>query len=399
MTLKLHDADPYLLDFDATVVARAMHEGRPALVLDRTAFYAESGGQPWDLGVLGGVPVTAVLDDGGRVLHVLERALCESPQGRVHGSVDGPRRRDHRQQHHGQHLLSRALLESCGARTVGFHLGAEAVTIDLDRALAPDELQRGVRLANDVVLEARPVRVQTVTRAEAAALGCQVPEQAGDEVRLVEAEGFDRQPCSGTHPRHTGEVGPLVVLRAERYKGATRVAFVCGERALRAVEARFGVLDELSGLLSAPWDGLAPATRRTLDELVATRRRGDELLARALRGEARELLAHATPAELGVPLVAAALDARPVAELRALALEITALAACVALLGTRGDAAQLVFARTPGGQADLSAALRAALAVLGGRGGGRGDLVQGGGPAVDRLDEALAAARAALAPA
>lgn len=398
MTLRLFDDDPYLLEFEARVTAETEHQGRPAVVLDRSAFYAEGGGQPWDLGTLDDVPVTAVVDEGGRLLHVLERPLARAAGGAtVRGRVDGQRRLDHRQQHHGQHLLSRAFVELHDVRTQGFHLGAEAVTIDLQRAVTPDEVRRALERANQVVQEARPVSVRCVGRDEALALGHAVPPEAGAVVRLVEAQGFDAQPCSGTHPRTTAEVGPIVALRSERHKGATRLHFACGRRALEAVQARLAALDELGALLSAPPEGAVAAARQTLAELAAARKRGDELLARALRGEARELLAQARPTHDGRPLVVAALGPRPAAELRALALEATGLAPCTVLLGARGDdAAALVFARTPGGSADLGAALRAALAVLGGRGGGRGDVVQGGGPEVARLDEALAAARDAL---
>jgi len=126
----LYRDDPYLLDFEATVVARREHQGRPAVVLDRTAFYAESGGQPWDTGTLGERAVLAVVKAGDEVLHVLDAYPASD---RVRGLVDAARRRDHRQQHHGQHLLSRALVEVAGARTVSFHLGAEACSIDVDR--------------------------------------------------------------------------------------------------------------------------------------------------------------------------------------------------------------------------------------------------------------------------
>jgi alanyl-tRNA synthetase len=108
-TVLLYRDDPYLLEFDARVVERREHRGRPAVVLDRTAFYAESGGQPWDTGTLGGARVVEVQHDGGRVVHVVEALPAADA---VHGVVDAVRRRDHLQQHHGQHLLSRAFFDA-----------------------------------------------------------------------------------------------------------------------------------------------------------------------------------------------------------------------------------------------------------------------------------------------
>src|SRR5438093_3751842 len=157
VTRLLHRDDPYLLEFEAAVLARREHEGRPAVVLDRTAFYAESGGQPWDTGTLDGVPVIAVVERAGEVLHVLGSSLAAET---VRGRVDAERRRDHLQQHHGQHLLSRALVEVASAATVSFHLGAEDSTIDLDVPVSEDGLRRAELRCNEVVWEGRPVRAR-----------------------------------------------------------------------------------------------------------------------------------------------------------------------------------------------------------------------------------------------
>jgi alanyl-tRNA synthetase len=412
-TRRLHREDPYLLEFDARVLARLDHDGRPAVVLDETAFYAESGGQPWDLGTLDAVPVLAVVEKGDEIVHVLEAPLAGD---HVHGIVDGERRRDHRQQHHGQHLLSRALLELCGARTVSFHLGSEVSTIDLDRAVSDAQVESALRRTNDVVWEARPVRVRTTTRAEAEALGVAVPEEAGDAVRLVEAEGFDLQPCGGTHPRSTAEVGCVAVVGQERYKGASRVRFLCGHRALAAAREQGRILDRLTGLLSSSRADLPEAVQRLLDQAVATRKDVAGLMERTLRLEARQLFAKSladSPAAMalasmptpttpttaittGSPtVVVARFDGRDPEELLGLAQAIVAEGPCVALLGTATGKAHLVFAQSPGVGRDVPALLKQAVALVGGRGGGRGDLARGGGDDVARLDEALAQAAAA----
>ncbi len=397
MTELLYQDDPFLLEFEAGVVESLLHQGRPAVVLDRTAFYPEGGGQPWDTGQLGEARVEAVVWEGGRALHVLDRPLAA---GRVQGRVDGARRLDHLQQHHGQHLLSRALEERCGARTLAFHLGAEETTVDLHRWLGPEALADAVRHANDVVWQARPVRVRVVGAAEAAGLGCEVPGDAGEAVRLVEVDGFDLQPCSGTHPALTSEVGVILALALEKYKGGARLRFVCGHRALRAFEARQAVLARLGAVLSAPLEGLEESARRALDERAALRKRSEQLLDRALLEDARQLLAAAGPAPA---VVARSFDGWAAAELRTLAQHVVKLGRAVALLGARGETAQVVFARSAGLDVDLGALLQRALQRLGGRGGGRGDVVQGGGPNAAQLeaalDEAARSAREALAAA
>jgi len=391
-TERLYWQDAYLLEFDGRVVERREHQGRPAVVLDRTAFYAESGGQPWDTGLLNDVRVTAVVEEGGAILHVLDAPL---PADAVHGRVDAERRRDHRQQHHGQHLLSQALVELYSAGTISFHLGSEACSIDLDREITGEQLRRAETRTNEIVWDARPVTVRTVPRAEAEALGHELDEHVGGVVRLIDVKDFDVRPCGGTHPRSTAEVGVVLSLGLERHKGRSRVHFVCGHRALGQLRARNQVLDRLAATLSAGIPELPDAAQKAVDRLAAADKRNRELVEWALEGEARKLLAESstTPA-----VIARNFDGWPAQDLRTLAIKLTRLQPCVALLGSRADKAHLVFAQSEGLPHDVGALLKQALELVGGRGGGRGNLVQGGGERVEALDEALARAAAQVRP-
>jgi alanyl-tRNA synthetase len=231
--------------------------------------------------------------------------------------------------------------------------------------------------------------VRVVSRAEAAALGVTVPDEAGDAVRVVEAEGFDRQACGGTHPRSTAEVGVVVVLGHERHKGGSRVRFVCGHRALDAFHLRASLLRDLAAVFSSSIEDLPAAGRRVADALVAGEKERQLLLERALEGEAHRLLARE---ETRPAVIVATYDGWPAADLRLLAQKLTGLAASVALLGSRADKAHLVFAQSAGLGHDIPGLLRQAVTSLGGRGGGKGDLAQGGGERLDLLDDALAAA-------
>ena len=392
MTRLLYRDDPYLLEFEAAIVARRTHDGRPAVVLDRTAFYAESGGQPWDTGTLGDSRVVAVHHVGDEVVHVVDRAPAAD---RVQGRVDADRRRDHMQQHHGQHLLSRALADVAQAPTVSFHLGEAVSTIDVTGDVSPALVQAAERRANEAIWRGHPVSVRTMTRAEAGAAGVRVPDEAGDSVRVVDAEGFDRQACGGTHPRATSEVGVVVVLGHERYKGGTRVRFVCGERAVDALHRRQSIVDELAAALSAAPEAIVDAVRRLRETSAETEKRMRALQAQALEGEARRLVALAPPGDPAI--VSAALDGYAPADLRTLAGFVVAQKPSVALIGSRHEGrAHRVCARSSGRAEDVAALLKDALALIGGRGGGRGDVVQGGGDRVDALDEAIRKAAAAV---
>jgi alanyl-tRNA synthetase len=382
-TVLLYRDDPYLLDFEARVVERLTHDGQQALVLDRTAFYAESGGQPWDTGTLGDARVLKVIEHAGQVLHVVDRQPASDT---IRGLVDAQRRRDHLQQHHGQHLLSRAFVDTANAPTLSFHLGAEESSIDVERLVSEAEVLAAEARANCIVGESRPVSVKTLPRAEAAALGVRVPEEAGDAVRVVDAEGFDRQACSGTHPARTSEVGVILVLGHERYKGGTRVRFVCGDRALQGMHARLAVLDRLAQAMSAPWTDLADQATRALEEKGALAKRNEELRERALAGEAHLLLAQHPEAPA---IVRAVFEGRDSADLRGLAEQVVKARPAVTLLAGRGPKVQLVFARSAGLAPDMSALLKSVLTPCGGRGGGRPEMAQGGCESLPDLDALL----------
>jgi len=234
MTERLHYDDAYLLRFSARVVEHTQWEGRPAVVLDRTAFYATGGGQPHDTGILDGVGVVDVVEreSDGAVVHVLAAPL---PPGTVdvEGEVDRARRLDLTRQHTGQHIISAAFVEVLGANTVSFHLSADYATIDLDRSpLTAEDLARVEDLANEVVMENRPVISRFVSRDELPALTLRKPLAHAGPVRIVEVPGFDCSACGGTHVRATGELGLIKLVRAERRGTESRVEFLCGGRAL-----------------------------------------------------------------------------------------------------------------------------------------------------------------------
>lgn len=388
MTQRLYRDDAYLLEFEAAVVARALHQGRPAVVLDRTAFYPEAGGQPWDLGSLGPARVVAVVDAPEGPLHVIEGSV---PDGRVMGRVDGARREDHRQQHHGQHLLSRAFVEVARAKTISFHLGAEEVTIDLDRAVDETAVASAEDVANGAVARALPVVVREVSVIEAETLGLKVPADAGGAVRLVGAAGFDIQPCGGTHPRNTAEVGVIRVLGTERYKGGSRVRFACGRRALRLWRAQGATLARLAQALSTPELETPAAVERLLARLREQERALVDARGLLLGHEARALAADAPQAQ-GRRIVRLRRDGHEATLLRELALQIAAAGAVALLGGIEGGRAHLVFAQPSGAGLDVPGLLKLALPHVAGRGGGRGDVAQGGGEATDGLDAGLDAA-------
>ena len=397
-TERLYYADSHLVEFDARVTAlRGAGPGRAAAVLDRTAFYPTGGGQPHDTGELGGARVVDCVDEGGDVVHVVEGGRLETGAP-VRGRVDWPRRLDHIQQHTGQHILSQAFVELFGAQTRSFRMTAEAAEIDVDlRDPSDEKVERAVDRANEVVWADREVRVHNVTAGEAARLPLRKDSAREGTLRVVEVEGFDFSPCGGTHARRTGEVGLVAARQWERAKGLVRVTFVAGGRALADYRRANRTARETAALFSVARDEAAAAAARLQDENRQLLRRLRPLEELAARAEADGLLAAAQATAGGTRLVARAFDGRDPDSLRRLASALAARPRTVALLGSRyQDSVRLVFARSQDAPGDMNALMRAACQTLQGRGGGRPDLAQGGGPRADLLAEALDGAARAL---
>ncbi len=384
MTDRLYYADAYCARFGARVTSRA-EDGR-RVYLDRSAFYPTSGGQRHDLGTLGGVAVTDVVDEDDRVAHVLAAPLDADE---VEGVVDWPRRWDHMQQHTGQHLLSAIGADRFGWETVSVHFGAESSTIDFGvESIGPETLQELERLANAGVTENRPV---TVTFEEAEmATGLRKPSDRGGVLRIVSIEGIDRSACGGTHVRATGEIGAIVLRRVEKVRKATRVEFLCGMRTIARVRGEYDVLARLANGLSCSIDELptlVPAQAEQLRALENDRRRleGEVSAARA-----RDVHAALTPGDDGVRRLLERRASGKVDDARALALAFAALPKGVVAVAVAAPPAILVAASDDSG-VDAGRLLKEALGAVGGRGGGSARLAQGTVPDAAALETVITA--------
>jgi alanyl-tRNA synthetase len=377
MTERLYYRDSSLLRFTGTVIESGTLRSRPFVVLDRTAFYPTSGGQPFDRGHLGGREVVEVLDreDDGAVLHFTSDSV---PVGTVvDGEIDAARRLDHMQQHTGQHVLSAAFLRTANVPTVSFHLGADVSTIDLTGDVEAAAIARAEDEANRVVFADRDVVVRFVTAEEAAMLPLRKEPSRTGTLRLVEVPDFDLSACGGTHVSRTGAIGNIAVSAWERYKGGTRVSFVCGGRAVRVFRELRDASTATSRLLSVQTGELPEAVARlqaeARDVRLQARALGEQLArfeASALRSSAVDLNGHR--------IVARVLD-KDQAALKLLAQEAAADGGPAVLLVSTTRPASLVVARGGDSDIDASAVLKAIVTRLGGKGGGRPEFAQGGG--------------------
>jgi len=388
-TQRLYYDDPYLVEFDADVLDRIPLQDRFGILLDRTAFYPTGGGQPNDLGTLNGISVLDAYEDetSGAVVHVVPEPVAGP---RVHGIIDVERRRDHMQQHSGQHVLSQAFVELFNWPTISFHLGASASTIDLPvDVITRDQAARAEDLANRIVRENRPVAVRYVNADNIAEAGLRKPTERSGDIRVIDISGFDKSACGGTHVRMTGEIGPVLITRIERAKKQTRVEFLCGGRVLRYARDANRILESISQTISASPLETAKGVKTMWDDFQSSRKRIEELESKLLDVEATEF-----PVRDG--LAVAAFKGRGIEMLKLLAQKISARPNIVVLLADESDQMRVVFARSADSTVDVASLLKRTLDQFGGRGGGRPNMAQGGGLTASSAEEILDWAQRAI---
>ncbi len=415
MTERLYYQNSFLFDFTAAVEAtRELADGRRALVFDRTAFYATSGGQPFDTGwvefvsaaseepvALPKLRITEVVEDeaSGAILHVVENLDAPLPLPlRVRGFIDVDRRQDHMQQHSGQHVLSAAFLKLFDAPTLSFHLGDETSTIDLDTAsLHTAQLVQAERHANQLVWDDRQVLMHEATLEQARKIGVRkIPEAAHDTLRLIEVRGVDLCACGGTHVKTTGQIGNIQLRKVERVKQGVRVEFVCGARALRHARKDFQVLTEAAALFSSHLWEIPAQTEKLIDSGKAAQKLQQKQLVELAEFAAQQTLA-GTHVECGCKIVTRFFSDRDLAFVKLYAQKLVALEAdVIALVGAGQGTPALVFAQSLGAQSpctfDAGAELRAVVSSSGGRGGGTRELAQGGVPSAEMIPDLLSRA-------
>jgi alanyl-tRNA synthetase len=381
MTSRLYYTDSYLTTFEGRVIE--LSDDRRRVYLDQSAFYPTSGGQPFDLGSLGGAPVADIVDEDDRVAHVLADPLPNAAGDIVRGEIDWQRRFDHMQQHTGQHLLSAVFADVFGFETVSVHFGADRSTLDLDVGAIDAKQLIGVeRRANEMVFENRPVSVGFEDASTATGLR-KLPTREGT-IRVVTIESLDRSACGGTHVRSTAEIGAIVLRTTERMRKQTRVEFLCGARVVRQARSDFETLSGIAlsmkaSVAEAP--GLVSAQGEQLRDALSVRKRLEGELAVF---QARELYDRSTPNANGVRVAFNQRDKGSVDDVRALALSFATRPNAV-FIATVASPPTVLVASSDDSGVDAGGLLKPALAAAGGRGGGSARLAQGSVPSESAL--------------
>ncbi len=396
-TKRIYYDDAFVREFEAEVLTCEEHAGnagkRWRVVLDRTALYPASGGQPDDRGRIGGVEILEIVDEEEEIAHFVDRPV--SP-GLVKAEVDWARRFDHMQQHTGQHLLSAVLQKEFGLETVSFHLGEEICTIDL-RGVEPaaETLVAGERTTNQIIFEDRPVRVQYATREELQGLGVRKEVEREGILRVIEIEGADLQPCGGTHVARTGQIGMVQLRRCMKIRQDWRLEFLCGERVAIAARADYEMRREIAEKLKCSMEEVSGALGKALVERDASFKSAKARGERLAELEAEKIVRETLAGPHGVRVVARVMEGVEASFVIMLAPAIAEQEKTVALIARR-ECGHLFFGQHPSVGKDMNAIMKKVIGEVGGKGGGTKDFARGGLKEPENAARAIELARVEL---
>jgi alanyl-tRNA synthetase len=382
-TKRLYFEDPYRTEFEAKVVQIFSHEGKPAVILDETCFYPQSGGQPADKGTLGGIPVIHVFEQDDRIVHVLEKEVSTAV---VKGKIDWATRFDHMQQHAGQHILSQCFVRLYDAATRSFHLGGKTSTLELDmRDISEEEAERAESLANEIVFQNREIKSCFYGVEEIADVELRRPPQKEGDIRVIDISDFDRTACGGTHPNRTGEIGAIKILRWDRIRNNIRLEFICGIRAFEDYSRKHRDLKILSNSLTVDEREVVASFEKFVSDLKVQKKINRKMLENLIQYEADQMIQKAE----GKVIKKIFVD-RPQEEVRLLTLTIIRKGKFVGLFGLQsGERAHVFLSCSENLALDMRELLPIVSPLIEGKGGGRPSLVEISGPKKKNLEQAL----------
>jgi alanyl-tRNA synthetase len=369
-TRRLYFDDAFQKEFEAAVVEKLTYEEKPAVVLDQTCFYPESGGQPCDRGTMDGVNVIHVLEEGEKIIHILDKEMAGP---RIRGVVDWDRRFDHMQQHSGQHILSQCFTELLDGETISFHLGEAVSTLEIGlREIRESDAERVESRANEIIFEDREIKTYFVPREKISTIPLRRPPKKEGLIRVVEVSGFDYSACGGTHCRRTGEIGMIKINTWDKIRGNMRFEFLCGRRALRDYSWKNRSLLATSLKLSVHEKDISASVEKILQEIKQSRKRMRKLQEQVAVYEAQQIIQKATSR-----ILKEIWTEKTPEEGKLLALNIIRAGEFAVLFGIRGEENdRLIFASSEKLPLDMRELVPIVFSRVGGKGGGSSSLVE-----------------------
>jgi len=382
-TKRLYFDDPYQVEFEAKVVESRIHERRPALILNQTCFYPESGGQPSDKGTINGVKVSGVLEEGERIIHLLEEDV---PEEEIKGKIEWPTRFDYMQQHSGQHLLSQSFHELLEGETLSFHLGDESSTVEIGiREIHEEEVEKVEKRANELIFQDREIRVYFVPEEKIKEIPLRKPPQKKGLIRVVEVFDFDYSACGGTHCRRTGEIGIVKILKWERIRNNLRFEFLCGQRALKDYSRKSRILRQLASQFTVSEGEISSSVEKVFSGSKSQKKRLRKMQQKMAVYEAQEIIGKSKERIIKDILIEKTLE-----EARFLALNIIRREEFVVLYGLkRKKSGHLILAASENLNLDMRELVPLLSPLIKGKGGGSSSLVEMAGEETENLKLAL----------
>ncbi len=382
-TKRLYLESPYKVEFEAQVVEKVIWEQKPALILDQTCFYPESGGQPCDKGTINEVEVLKVLEDEARIIHLLAEDISSD---KVTGKIEWQTRFDHMQQHSGQHILSQSFHELLGAETLSFHLGEAISSVEMDlRKISEEEVENVERRANEIVFQDREIKCYFIPEEKIESVPLRRPPKKKGLIRVVEVSDFDFSACGGTHVRRAGEIGLIKILKLERIRNNIRFEFICGKRTLEDYLWKNRILRELSTRFTVNEGEILSSVEKLSSDLKSQKRKGKKMQEKIAQYEAQEIIQETKERIIKELFV----DKTP-EEVRFLVLNIIRKGDFVVLFGLKGEErGHLILACSENINIDMREIVPLVSPLIKGKGGGRPSLVEIAGEEIENLEQAL----------
>ena len=382
-TKRIYLESPYKVEFEAQVVEKVIWEKKPALILDQTCFYPESGGQPCDKGTINEVEVLKVLEDEARIIHLLDEDISSD---KITGKIEWQTRFDHMQQHSGQHILSQSFHELLGAETLSFHLGEAISSVEMDiRKISEEEVENVERRANEIVFQDREIKCYFIPEEKIGSVPLRRPPKKKGLIRVVEVSDFDFSACGGTHVRRAGEIGLIKILKLERIRNNVRFEFICGKRTLEDYLWKNRILRELSTRFTVNEGEILNTVEKLSSDLKSQKRKGKKMQEKIAQYEAQKIIQEAKEKIIKELFV----DKTP-EEVRFLVLNIIRKGDFVVLFGLKGEErGHLILACSENINIDMREIVPLVSPLIKGKGGGRSSLVEIAGEEIVNLEQAL----------
>lgn len=384
VTEKVYLENPYLKEITAKVITKEYSDSKFYVTLNRTIIYPHlSGGQPMDRAVINNSKVIDVYEEDGTIIHVLEDNIDSNT---VNISIDWNTRFDHMQQHTGQHLLSAVIYKLYNANTVGMHIGREYVYIDVALPkLSEEDVEKIERFANQIIYSNFPVKTYFIENKDVPTIPLRKPPIVDKNIRIVEIENVDITPCAGTHVRNIGEVGIVKIRKWEKYKGNTRIEFVCGNRALKDYTLKNYHINNISTLLSAKDTDTYAAVSKLYEEYKLLEKKLLDTKAELLKYQVESFINNAYTIK-NVRIISKVLYDFDFKMAKYAISQILSYSSTVCILCiVESNKCHVLMGRSEDVGIDMKEIFDSAISIINGKGGGTPELVQGGGTNTENI--------------